>query len=44
VILAVNGTPVKSVDDLKRSVSKSSNAALLVRRGSASLFVPLEIG
>ncbi|MFL6582715.1 MAG: Do family serine endopeptidase [Burkholderiales bacterium] len=45
VILAVNGTPVKSVDDLKRSVSKSNNtAALLVRRGASSLFVPLDIG
>jgi len=45
VILAVNGTPVKSVDDLKRSVGKSNNtAALLIRRGASSLFVPLDIG
>jgi len=45
VILAVNGTPVKSVDDLKRSVNKSNNtAALLIRRGASSLFVPLDIG
>ena len=45
VILAVNGTPVKSVDDLKRSVDKSANtAALLIRRGASSLFVPLDMG
>jgi len=45
VILAVNGTPVKSVDDLKRTVGKSNNtAALLIRRGASSLFVPLDVG
>ncbi|HTM60968.1 MAG TPA: DegQ family serine endoprotease [Burkholderiales bacterium] len=45
VITAVNGTPVKSVDDLKRATEKSKGSvALLVKRGEASIFVPLEIG
>src|SRR2546421_1399996 len=45
VITAVNGTPVKSVDDLKRAVAKSKDtAAVLIRRGEASIFVPIEMG
>jgi len=45
VITAVNGTPVKSVDDLRRATEKSKGSvALLVKRGEASIFVPLEIG
>ena len=45
VITAVNGTPVKSPDDLRRQVEKAKGSvALLVRRGDASIFVPLEIG
>ncbi len=45
LILAVNGTPVKSVEDLQRIVAKlKGSAALLIRRGDASLFVPLEVG
>ncbi len=45
LIMAVNGTPVKNVEDLKRVVGKiKGTAALLIRRGDASLFVPLEIG
>ena len=45
VITAVNGTPVKSPDDLRRQVEKAKGSiALLVRRGDASIFVPIEIG
>ena len=45
VITAVNGTPVKSVEDLKRAVAKSKDtAAVLIRRGEASIFVPIEMG
>src|SRR5207302_4184487 len=45
VITAVNGTPVKSPDDLRRELEKAKGSvALLVRRGDASIFVPLDIG
>jgi serine protease Do len=45
VITAVNGTAVKSPDDLRRQVEKAKGSvALLVRRGDASIFVPIEIG
>ena len=45
VITAVNGTPVKSPDDLRKQVDKAKGSiALLVRRGDASIFVPIEIG
>jgi len=45
VITAVNGTPVKSPDELRRQVEKAKGSiALLVRRGDASIFVPIEIG
>jgi len=36
---------VKSVEDLKRAVAKSKDtAAVLIRRGEASIFVPIEMG
>ena len=45
VITSVNGTPVKSVQELQRLVAKSKDAvALLVRRGDQSIFVPLDLG
>jgi serine protease Do len=45
VITAVNGTPVRSPDDLRKQVDKAKGSvALLVRRGDASIFVPIEIG
>jgi serine protease Do len=45
VVTAVNGTPVKSVEDLRKLVSNAKDSvALLVRRGDASIFVPIEIG
>jgi serine protease Do len=45
LITAVNGTPVRSPDDLRKQVEKAKGSiALLVRRGDASIFVPIEIG
>jgi serine protease Do len=45
LVTAVNGKPVKSVDELKKLVDGADgNVALLVKRGEANLFVPIEIG
>jgi serine protease Do len=45
VILSLNGTPVKSVEQLRSLVSKAGkNLALLVQRGEAKMFVPVQIG
>ena len=45
IITSVNGTPVKTVQELQRLVAKSKDAvALLVRRGDQSIFVPLDLG
>jgi serine protease Do len=45
VVTAVNGKPVKSVEELKAAAGKANGTvALLVRRGEDSIFVPIEIG
>jgi serine protease Do len=45
VLVAVNGTPVTDVQQLKQLVSKSGkHVALLVDRGDARIFVPVDIG
>jgi serine protease Do len=45
LVTAVNGRPVKSVEDLRALVSKAKdNIALLIRRGDATVFVPIDIG
>jgi serine protease Do len=45
VVTAVNGKPVKSVQDLRAAAAKEKGTvALLVKRGEVSLFVPIEIG
>ena len=45
VVTAVNGRPVKSVDELRSAAEKSKGSvALLVRRGEASIFVPVDVG
>ena len=45
VVTAVNGRPVKSAGDLSAATQKTQGTvALLVRRGEATLFVPVEIG
>jgi len=45
VLLSFNGTPLKSVDDLRERVSKAGkSAALLVQREDQQLFVAVELG
>ncbi|ALD93650.1 periplasmic protease [Cupriavidus gilardii CR3] len=45
VILAFNGTPIKSVEQLRTMVSKAGKeVALLVQRDDTQLFVPIELG
>src|SRR5258706_9974309 len=45
LITAVNGQPVKSVEELKKLVDKAKDGlALLVRRGDSTVFVPIELG
>jgi serine protease Do len=45
VVLAANGSPVASTDDLKSAVEKSKgHIALLIQRGEARLFVPVRVG
>jgi serine protease Do len=50
VILSVNGTPVKSSEDLQAAIQKAGkHAALLVQRqspdgGRMQIFVPVELG
>jgi serine protease Do len=45
VVTAVNGKPVKSVEELRAIAEKTKGTlALLVRRGEASIFVPVDIG
>ena len=45
VIVAVNNTPVKSVDELKNLVDKAGKSvALLVQRNDARVFIPVTLG
>jgi serine protease Do len=45
VVTAVNGKPVKSVEELQAAAEKANGAvALLVRRGDDTIFVPVEVG
>lgn len=45
VLLAINGTPVKSVEQVRDIVGKSNKSvALLVQRGDSKIFVPVRIG
>ena len=45
VILAVNGTPVKTVDELKGLVNGTAKSiAVLVQRDDAQLYVPVNMG
>ncbi len=44
VLLAVNGTPVKSIDQVRQAVAKSDKSvALLVQRDGNKIFVPVRI-
>lgn len=45
VVLAVNGTPAKSVDQVRSIVEKADKSvALLIQRGEDKIFVPIRIG
>ena len=45
VLLAINGTPAKSVDQVRSVISKSDKSvALLIQRGEDKIFVPVRIG
>ena len=45
VILGVNNRPVKSVAELRQAVEKAGkHVALLVQRGEATVYVPVELG
>jgi serine protease Do len=45
VIVAVNNTPVKSVDELRSMVEKAGKSvALLVQRNDAQIFIPVTLG
>ena len=44
IVTAVNGRPVKRVEDLRAAAENAKGTlALLVRRGDASIFVPVEV-
>jgi serine protease Do len=45
VVLAVNGTPVSTVEQMKAALAKSDKSvALLIQRGEDKIFVPIRIG
>ena len=45
VVTAVNGRQVKSVEELRTVAEKAKGTvALLVKRGEASIFVPVDVG
>jgi serine protease Do len=45
VVVSVNGKPVKNAEELRSATAnETGTVALLVKRGEASMFVPLEIG
>jgi len=45
LVLAMNGTPVQSVEQLREQAAKSGkHVALLVQRNDRQLFVPIELG
>lgn len=45
VVVSANGTPIKSVEELRKLTSASKGTiALLVQRGDARIFVPIHLG
>ena len=44
LVTAINGKPVKSIEDVRKLVPEQGQIAILVRRGDASLYVPIEVG
>ncbi len=45
VLVSINGVPVKSIDQVRATVAKSDKSvALLILRGDAKIFVPVNLG
>jgi serine protease Do len=45
VLLSINGTPVKNIDQVRDVVAKSKKSvALLIQRGTDKIFVPVNLG
>ena len=45
VLLSINGTPVKNIEQVRAAVAKSDkSAALLIQRGESKIFVPINLG
>ncbi len=45
VLISINGTPVKNIDQVRAAVAKAEKTvALLIQRGSDKIFVPLHLG
>ena len=45
VLLSINGTPVKSIEQVRTAVGKSEKSvALLIQRGESKIFVPVNLG
>jgi serine protease Do len=45
VLLAVNGSPVKNVEQVRSAVAKADKSvALLIQRGDSKIFVPVRLG
>jgi len=45
LLLAVNGTPIQSVEQLRTLVGKSGKTvALLIQRDEGKIFIPVDIG
>jgi serine protease Do len=45
VVLAINGTPAKSVEQARSAIAKSDKSvALLIQRGEDKIFVPVRVG
>ena len=44
MVLSVNGTPLRSVAQLRELVHDSKQIALLIQRGDNRIFVPMSLG
>lgn len=45
VLISINGTPVKNIDQVRAAVAKSEKSvALLILRGDSKIFVPVNLG
>ncbi|MEO7128505.1 MAG: PDZ domain-containing protein, partial [Rhodoferax sp.] len=45
VLLAIDGTPIRSVDQARSAVAHSGKSvALLIQRGEDKIFVPVQLG